>query len=312
MRRFAAIVVTLALFTIPVASTHVAGAEPAKHTQNQKPETITVKTVADVTPSTTSTTPTPAPSPASVTVQPGDTLTGIATVHNTTAQRLYDANSFIANPDLIYPGQQLTIPDSVAQLVDRTASVPAPTVVTIKSGDTLGSIAATNGTTVQRLYDANPSISNPNVIDTGEQVTVPTSGAQLVDRAMPTVTPAATRTTTVRTATVPTTTAVTQPATVHTTAAPAAAVAPAVTHTATTGIPNSAAKAYIYAHESSNNPSAINAQGCYGLGQDCSGKVRQLCGANYACQDAFFDSYAASRYGGWANALAFWQSHHWW
>jgi hypothetical protein len=88
-------------------------------------------------------------------------------------------------------------------------------------------------------------------------------------------------------------------------AAPVAAAAyPAVS--------GNSAKAFIYAHESGNNPNATNGNGCYGLGQDCNGKVRAQCGADYACQDAYFTAYANSRYGGWGGALAFWQSHHWW
>lgn len=72
------------------------------------------------------------------------------------------------------------------------------------------------------------------------------------------------------------------------------------------------AKAFIYMKESGNNPNATNAQGCYGIGQDCNGIVKSKCGANYACQDAYFSSYANSRYGGWDGALAAWQSKHWW
>jgi len=307
MRKIAAIAVTLALFIIPVASIHTAGAEPAQPAQNQKPTTVAAQPAATPPPA-----PAPAPSPVTVTVQPGDTLSGIATANSTTYERIYDANSFIADPNLIYPGQQVRIPDNNEQMADRAA--PAPAVVTVQRGETLSSIAATNGTTAQRLYDANTFISDPNVIHPGEQVAIPTSGEQLTDRAMPAPTapapaPAA--------APARATTRATAPQPVTRSAAPAvtatvAATTVAATRAATTGTPNSAAKAYIYAHESSNNPSATNAEGCYGLGQDCSGKLKPMCGADYACQDAFFDNYASSRYGGWANAQAFWEAHHWW
>jgi soluble lytic murein transglycosylase-like protein len=43
------------------------------------------------------------------TIQPGDTLTGIAAEHGTTVAELVEANG-IANPDLIYAGQTLVIP----------------------------------------------------------------------------------------------------------------------------------------------------------------------------------------------------------
>lgn len=71
-------------------------------------------------------------------------------------------------------------------------------------------------------------------------------------------------------------------------------------------------KSCIYQKESGNNPSATNPSGCYGLGQDCNGIVLGKCGTNYTCQDAYFTSYAISRYGSWAAAWAFWQANGWW
>lgn len=77
-------------------------------------------------------------------------------------------------------------------------------------------------------------------------------------------------------------------------------------------LPVGDAKSFIYMHESGNNPNATNPNGCYGLGQDCSGAVRSQCGANYACQDRWFTNYCMSRYGSWENAVGFWQGHGWW
>lgn len=78
-------------------------------------------------------------------------------------------------------------------------------------------------------------------------------------------------------------------------------------------VPVSGAKAFIYQHESGNNPGAINASsGACGLGQalPCSKMPCSL--SDYACQDNFFTQYMLSRYGTWENAVAFWQSHKWW
>ena len=55
----------------------------------------------------------------SVVVSEGDNLSMIATDHQTTYQRLYDANTQIANPDLIYPGDSVRIPDSTEQIAHR-------------------------------------------------------------------------------------------------------------------------------------------------------------------------------------------------
>lgn len=66
------------------------------------------------------------------------------------------------------------------------------------------------------------------------------------------------------------------------------------------------AKAFIYHKESSNNPAAENYLGCYGLGQDCNGIVKNKCGADYHCQDAFFTDYMLRRYGTWQTAKSHW------
>jgi len=58
-----------------------------------------------------------------VVVNQGDTLDGIATDHQTTYVRLFDANTSIQDPDLIYPGDKLRIPDPNEQLPDR--EIPA-------------------------------------------------------------------------------------------------------------------------------------------------------------------------------------------
>lgn len=78
-------------------------------------------------------------------------------------------------------------------------------------------------------------------------------------------------------------------------------------------LPNDDAKAFIYSHESGNNPGSVNASsGACGLGQalPCS---KMPCGSSdYACQDTFFTNYMLQRYGSWAAAQAFWVVHHWW
>lgn len=116
-------------------------------------------------------TPTPEPKPVApstsesttYTVQPGDTLSGIAAAYNTTYQHLADING-ISNPNLIFPGQVLTISGGVA-------SAPQQTVYTVKSGDTLSGIAAAYNTTYQHLAEIN-DISNPNLIYPGQRIII--------------------------------------------------------------------------------------------------------------------------------------------
>jgi len=47
----------------------------------------------------------------------------------------------------------------------------------IQSGDTLSQIAADNNTTVQALMDANPNITDPNVIQAGDTLNLPQAGS---------------------------------------------------------------------------------------------------------------------------------------
>ncbi|MFZ2544467.1 MAG: CHAP domain-containing protein [Candidatus Saccharimonadales bacterium] len=54
-----------------------------------------------------------------VTVQEGDSLSSIADTHNTTYVRIFNANDFIVNPDVINPGDKVRIPTTDEVLPDR-------------------------------------------------------------------------------------------------------------------------------------------------------------------------------------------------
>lgn len=59
------------------------------------------------------------PADKTITVQEGDTLTKLATDNSTTYVRLYDKNTNINDPDLIFPDEVITIPAQDEQLPDR-------------------------------------------------------------------------------------------------------------------------------------------------------------------------------------------------
>lgn len=69
---------------------------------------------------------------------------------------------------------------------------------------------------------------------------------------------------------------------------------------------------YIYSKESGCRTTARNAGGCYGIGQACPGSKVAQCGADYACQNAWFSNYAIQRYGSWASAYNFHKANGWW
>ena len=77
--------------------------------------------------------------------------------------------------------KEVTTEEVVAEQA-ATEEVAAEIIVTVKSGDTLEAIALEYGTTYVRLFNANPSIINPDVIDIGDQIIIPAADKELEDR----------------------------------------------------------------------------------------------------------------------------------
>lgn len=68
-----------------------------------------------------------APQPIIVTVQSGDTLSKIGQAHETSWKRLFDANTFIADPNIINPGEQIRVPFAEEVIAERPLpAAPAP------------------------------------------------------------------------------------------------------------------------------------------------------------------------------------------
>ncbi len=108
---------------------------------------------------------TPPATSAKYTVKAGDTLYSIARIYKVTVPALAKANN-ITNYNLISVGQVLKIPG-------KTTPPPATTVkYTVKSGDTLYSIARTYKTTVSKIAAAN-KIKNVNAIRVGQVLIIP-------------------------------------------------------------------------------------------------------------------------------------------
>jgi len=104
-----------------------------------------------------------------ITVQQGDTLSGLARLCGTTMEAIR-----AANPGLgwwVYTGQVLYIP---------TGYTPAPVyhqayggTYIVQYGDTLGKIAASRGSSVYDILVANPQIYNASLIYTGQVINLP-------------------------------------------------------------------------------------------------------------------------------------------
>lgn len=109
--------------------------------------------------------------PQSHVVGAGETLQDIAIRYNTTVDALLQAN-FIPNPNALIPGQVLSLPATGGPTQTEMPTTTAAQTYIVDVGDTLRSIAAEFGTTVNALAVAN-NIPNPNVIQAGSVITIP-------------------------------------------------------------------------------------------------------------------------------------------
>jgi LysM repeat protein len=84
------------------------------------------------------------------TVDQGDTLSAIATTHQTTYVRLFDANEHIADPNIIHPGEQVRIPDVAEELESRELPGSAPVAPVAQT-------TAAGNTQIKRSYATTPA-----------------------------------------------------------------------------------------------------------------------------------------------------------
>lgn len=78
------------------------------------------------------------------------------------------------------------ISPSLANAAPKSQTEASQTVTTVQKGDTLSKIAKKHDTTYVRLFNANESITHPDVIHPGEKVRIPSANETLPNRALPT------------------------------------------------------------------------------------------------------------------------------
>lgn len=122
------------------------------------------------------------PEVAGYEVQPGDTLSSIASSQGVGIDELIAANS-LTNPDLLAPGDVLTIPGEEVTAAkppagDSTTTTVAPAgtgqTYTVQPGDVLLAIANRFDVTVEALVDAN-NLENADAIRDGQVLQIPSS-----------------------------------------------------------------------------------------------------------------------------------------
>ncbi|MGW9405687.1 LysM peptidoglycan-binding domain-containing protein [Arthrobacter sp. NPDC055585] len=117
-----------------------------------------------------------APAAGTYTVKPGDTLSAIAAKHGVSLSSVLEANE-LSMSSVIYPGEKLTLGSSSG--VTTASSAPAPAApaapqtgtYTVVPGDTLGSIAARHGVSLQSVLEAN-NLSMSSVIRPGQNLSL--------------------------------------------------------------------------------------------------------------------------------------------
>ncbi len=124
-----------------------------------------------------------------ITVQWGDTLSGIAAYCGTTVDAIR-----AANPGLgwwVYAGQVLYIPSGYTYYQTYPVNYSSTgSTYTVRWGDTLGKIAARYGVSLSALLAANPQIWNASLIYAGQVINIPVISYVPVYIPPPTYTPA--------------------------------------------------------------------------------------------------------------------------
>lgn len=179
------------------------------------------------------------------------------------------------------------------------ASASANSIYTVKQGDTLSEIALNNGTTIQDILNLNQSITNPNVISAGEQITLP--GGQTVQQVQQTTQIAQTQ----QVAQQPVQQVQQQATTQQTSATQTQSQATASNVPVSSDNSNKALRRQIESGGNYNTNTGNGYVGAYQFAPSTITSIESATGMKWSMdpttQDAFADYYANQRYGGWQN-----------
>ncbi len=109
---------------------------------------------------------------SSVTLQFGDTLSSVARRCGTTVDAIMAANPLIPNPNFIFPGLRIRLPEPTPLPPPPTQNVQR---YVVQPGDTLYGIARANNTTLPDIFRLNPDI-DARTLRVGDVVLLPGRG----------------------------------------------------------------------------------------------------------------------------------------
>lgn len=114
----------------------------------------------------------PKPATRPYTVSKGENLTLIANRFSVSVNKLIGLNPDLkANPNLIYPGQVIQVPNTVPKPKPQT--VPPSVKYVVREGENLTVIANRLGVPLSDVLRLNPQIKNPNYVLIGQVINVP-------------------------------------------------------------------------------------------------------------------------------------------
>jgi len=186
-KRSSALVVALTPIVIEQPATSVAISTPLSPTPLPT-GFIPLATRATPTPAPSTATPLPSPSPTPVihVVKAGEMLLVIANKYDVTVEAIMKANEL--DNDLIFVGQELIIPRALSGTPTDGVSTPAPIlpeitpvpiatsfVHIVRAGETLESIAARYGVTVDDIAEAN-GLESTDLIYVDQRLIIPATG----------------------------------------------------------------------------------------------------------------------------------------
>jgi nucleoid-associated protein YgaU len=106
-------------------------------------------------------------------IRRGDTLSGVATRYSIEASTVLALNPEIIDPGTIIVGEVLYLGRDPFLRLEPCPDTPDCSLYVVRPGDRLSTIAGRFGMTVENILEANPAITDPNAIYSGQAIRLP-------------------------------------------------------------------------------------------------------------------------------------------
>ncbi|HYK96471.1 MAG TPA: LysM peptidoglycan-binding domain-containing protein [Candidatus Dormibacteraeota bacterium] len=107
------------------------------------------------------------------TILRGDSLSGVATRYLLPVSTVLALNPEVTDPRVVVVGHILYLGHDPFVRLPPCPGAPGCSLYTVRPGDRLSTIAGRYGIGVQAILDANPSITDPNLISSGQVIRLP-------------------------------------------------------------------------------------------------------------------------------------------